>query len=372
MEKIYLLLSSASKMEEQLGIQTEIIAAELMCEAGERNHDRIESALLKAAEIRYDIQGVLASHNNQVLANSHIPPHERQADEKISEVAAGLEFDAIRYRFTSWGKALADIQFLSGWRGAPLLTEPTPRSNAGWQQAVTLEAVIQALHRVINPHKQSNEARGLGCFEDIALPPLVFGNLVQAAFRLGLAQHRDNPLAFLDVGCGSGMKVLQAAQLFSISHGLEYDSGYVSAAEAMLSVAGGSGTAVFHADARSFDQYGNYDVIYFYRPMRDESGLIQIEEQILATARPGTILVNHWPGFADRAHVADRAHEYGMALVEDGIFVTDCTSVRAAQLRTLAKMIITFPMALPPLEDPRAGYLRPIMNVARHLGYGRT
>ena len=30
------------------------------------------------------------------------------------------------------------------------------------------------------------------------------------------------------------------------------------------------------------------------------------------------------------------------------------------------------PMQLPALEDSRAGYLQPIMQVARHLGYGRN
>ena len=161
------------------------------------------------------------------------------------------------------------------------------------------------------------------------------------------------------------MKVLQAAQLFRTAHGLEYDPGYVAAAEAMLRVSGGGRCAVFHADALTFDRYGDYDVIYFYRPMQSDALLKQLEKRIVSTTRPGTILVNHYSGFAERAA------DCGASLVEHGIYITGSSADQAAELRAEAEKIITTQMALPPQDDPFAGYQQPITHVARHRGYGR-
>jgi hypothetical protein len=90
-----------------------------------------------------------------------------------------------------------------------------------------------------------------------------------------------------------------------------------------------------------------------------------LEKRIISTARPGTILVNHYSGFAERAAGC------GASLVEPGIFVTGSNADQAAALRTKAEKIITTQMALPPLDDPFAGYQQPIARVARHRGYGR-
>ena len=39
-------------------------------------------------------------------------------------------------------------------------------------------------------------------------------------------------------------------------------------------------------DARQFDDYASYDVIYFYRPIKDPVGLTELEEQNMKQACP--------------------------------------------------------------------------------------
>ena len=365
-EKIDSLVRSAREMEDRLGAQIEIIAAELMREADDRNQDRIETALNQIAVIQRKIQRLIVDHHARSMTNTRNPQHQRVAADIRANSVALKTFNAVRYRFKRWSTVLADIRYLADWRGSPLFENPTPETAYLWAQARALESAFQALHEFINPHKQSDEARELGCFEDISMPALKFGSLAHAALRVGLAQCRDTPMTFLDVGCGAGMKVLQAAQLFQTAHGLEYDPGYVEAAEAMLRVSGEGRCAVFHADALTFDRYDDYDVIYFYRPMRNEALLEQLEKRIVSAARPGTILVNHYVKFGMRAA------EFGASLVAPGIYITGSNADQAAELGAAAEKIICTQMALPPEDEPGAGYQQPITLVARHRGYGKN
>lgn len=93
-------------------------------------------------------------------------------------------------------------------------------------------------------------------------------------------------MAFLEVGSGIGTKCLIARELFGLTtFGIEY-SEYL-ADEATLRGRG----PVWTGDALDFHYgYSNYDIIWMYRPFRDEELESQLEQKIYSEMRPGAVL----------------------------------------------------------------------------------
>ena len=170
-------------------------------------------------------------------------------------------------------------------------------------------------------------------------------------------------LRILDVGCGGGMRVLQAAGLFSRADGLEFDHGYALAADALLSQVGGGRCRVIEGDAMTFADYADYDVIYLYRPMRDPAAMMALEDRILADCRPGTVLIAPYPAFAERLGTID------CALVAEGIHVVGIGPEAAARLAARAETMALAAVAQRSAPDPRSGYLGPLFAACRRNGY---
>ncbi len=63
---------------------------------------------------------------------------------------------------------------------------------------------------------------------------------------------------------------------------------------------------VFRADATTFDKYGNYDVIYFYRPIKDEVGQTLLETQVAKDAKVGAFVLCVYEPVIFKAGVAEK------------------------------------------------------------------
>jgi SAM-dependent methyltransferase len=163
------------------------------------------------------------------------------------------------------------------------------RSENASDEMLTLLA--DALHKVANTNAQSEAQKDEGMFADIPLPVQSFDQLMLVAYRLLVARGRSMGARFMDVGCGGGTKVLAASPYFSHSVGLEYDPAYVRAAQKLLGLVASETCEVLEGDALTFEGYGAYDVIYFYRPLRDDARLRQMEARIIEQADPGTIII---------------------------------------------------------------------------------
>ena len=170
---------------------------------------------------------------------------------------------------------------------------PTPLINYPEVQQVDrlLDTFHMALFDLVRVNEQSPDARGAGCFSDIPMPIRPFEMMLRAAYRLLLIQGRADAARFLDVGCGGGTKVLAASVYFPDCQGLEYDATYVAAAQDMFRRTNAHSCSAFQGDGRTFENYDQYDVIYFYRPMREDGPLIELENQVFETARPGTVIL---------------------------------------------------------------------------------
>ncbi len=212
------------------------------------------------------------------------------------------------------------------------------------------DAVFDQLHEIFKPQIQTEDARDHGCFADITLPNSTFVAYAHAAYRTLLALGKKSPTRFLDVGCGTGFKVMMAARYFDQCDGLEYDPAYVSAAKRFLRRGGFETCSAFKADGLTYEGYGDYDVLYFYRPMREDDQLQELEAQILRCARPKTLVIAPYRVFETRFE------RYGCARVCGWLYVTDSSASDAEILRKTAEMTGPFVGKIPPrgqsLWDP--------------------
>jgi SAM-dependent methyltransferase len=103
--------------------------------------------------------------------------------------------------------------------------------------------------------------------------------------------------AFLDVGCGTGEKPFLAYALggFESADGLEYDPKPVAVAEYLLHAAATRQPypiRVWCHDALEFERYGDYDVVYMYRPLRPAALMRRLVARIAAQMKVGAILMD--------------------------------------------------------------------------------
>ena len=104
----------------------------------------------------------------------------------------------------------------------------------------------------------------------------------------------DNPKIknFVDVGCGISEKVFIASEIFALdSFGIEFRKSFVDEGCRLLELYTHKDftSKIIHGDAR-YQDYSNYDLIYFYCPSPDKVIETQIELQIAKTAKVGAIV----------------------------------------------------------------------------------
>jgi hypothetical protein len=90
---------------------------------------------------------------------------------------------------------------------------------------------------------------------------------------------------FLDVGSGPGTKMKLAQEFFGLTaHGIERDE--VMAGEASR----WNGLPTWPGDALDDDNYGDFDLIWLYRPFKDPEKQRQLEQKIYSEAKSGAIV----------------------------------------------------------------------------------
>lgn len=89
---------------------------------------------------------------------------------------------------------------------------------------------------------------------------------------------------FLDVGCGTGTKMVLAHELFGLEvSGIERD-------HEMWKTAQNRGTAIFGDALNPLLNYGLYDIIWLYRPFRDNDLEASLEGKIFTEMKSGAIV----------------------------------------------------------------------------------
>lgn len=105
-----------------------------------------------------------------------------------------------------------------------------------------------------------------------------------------LARMSDGPPEdldprYLEIGCGPGGKLLVARDICGLdAHGIERDEEMAAAARSL-------GLDVQTADALGWKGYGDYDLLWFNRPMQDPGLQAELEEQVWEDMAPGAVVM---------------------------------------------------------------------------------
>jgi SAM-dependent methyltransferase len=90
---------------------------------------------------------------------------------------------------------------------------------------------------------------------------------------------------FLDIGAGAGTKMLLAREIFGLRvTGIEVSAAYAERARAL-------GLHVLAADAADFTGYGQFDLIWLYRPFRDIDAQAALEKTVWDQMAPGAVVI---------------------------------------------------------------------------------
>lgn len=225
-----------------------------------------------------------------------------------------------------------------------------------------LAFIEKAFHKLANPQAQDEASAIHGCFADIPMPLKLFDALMSSAYRVSLVQDRAAPVRFLDVGCGGGTKVFAATRYFPEAVGLEYDPGYAKAAQQTMRVIKAKQCSIIHGDALTFESYGDYDVIYFYRPIHSDELLSAMQQRIIQNSRPGTILVAPYnTGFTTHRAMT-------CAQIDGPIFVAGLSQAEADQLNIDAQATDTDLLKRNADYRFETGFWAPILNTASFNG----
>lgn len=105
----------------------------------------------------------------------------------------------------------------------------------------------------------------------------------------------DLPGRFLDVGCGIGEKLFLAFALgaFTQCDGIEYDARTAAVADFLfdrIAPRKRYPVQIVRGDSLDFDRYGDYDVIYMFRPMWQSESMNRLVRRIAAQLKPGAIM----------------------------------------------------------------------------------
>ena len=113
-----------------------------------------------------------------------------------------------------------------------------------------------------------------------------------------------------------------------------------------------------------FDDYGNYDVIYFHRPISDEEKLAELETRIVDQVKPGTILIAPYP-LTMETDLADRLQR-----IWGKIYLPGLTAYEAAALRERAMDVGPDHPLNDAFEAEIQGFFAPAIAALRRNGYG--
>jgi len=248
-------------------------------------------------------------------------------------------------------------------RPLPLMpADPDPRSP---EDGVLLayQRCFDRLHLGFSPTPPDLYAPEIGRHGDLPFPFTGFLRLMQMVRRITLAQGKPRPVRFLDVGCGAGLKLVQAAEFFEVVQGLEFDPARAEVAQMFVARSRRLHDSALCGDALEFEDYGAFDVIYAYKPLSDPTLLHQMEARIAAQARPGTILV--LPYF----EAGFRFQDLGCGRLHDQVYLTGAAGQDLSPLLERAGHVGTvLPDAAPPAPGAE-GFTAPLRAALRHWGH---
>ncbi|MDL2237991.1 class I SAM-dependent methyltransferase [Christensenellaceae bacterium OttesenSCG-928-K19] len=117
--------------------------------------------------------------------------------------------------------------------------------------------------------------------------------------NLLFSRFTDKTLPVLDLGCGKGFVLYWLNKMgFAKVDGVEYNTKLAEIARKNLKIAGMEGkSTVFNVDARDFDRYDDYQMVYLFHPFKGKimREVVRRLEESLARAPRKFIIVYFYP-----------------------------------------------------------------------------
>lgn len=242
----------------------------------------------------------------------------------------------------------------------PLFPPVSGQHDVSHAPIIAADELLMEMHHLISAEPQSDQGLAHGCFGDIPLPFSVFFENALAARRVLLARRTKHGGRFLDIGCGAGMKVLAATRYFERCHGIEFDPTFAAAARDLFDRTGKGQCGLTEGDALTYEGYGDFDVIYLFRPMRDPALLEQLEDRVIAQVPTGTLIIAPYRYFGQRYRAAGCAHLGGK------LYVTGMSQDQADQLAEAASFT---GLSLPGNNVPANSIWTPILRACAARGF---
>jgi len=181
-------------------------------------------------------------------------------------------------------------------------------------KAAMLERTIGHFDSLASPHYAAEEG-------SYAYIPLNLWDFTDSLLELETALKTDEdyastdpefayrPVSFLEVGCGIGRNLFLVKNgsglLLSNLHGIEIGFPYIVQAREIFKLH----EEVTQGDALTFD-YGDFDVIYYYRPFTDEALQAKFERRLIRQAKPGAYIIGHLNAILDKSKLLRPTTEY--------------------------------------------------------------
>lgn len=338
------------------------LAAILHSPLEDREEQQAERCFSRLARLRGDLAALVKEQ--KVIASSPGYRELRFSERRALDQPGPFLAPAGR-QLEYWNRVIKASRIALGFETEPLFNEDGLDSDPDRQQWAALDKALMHLNEFLNPRDaQDDQAKDDGYFTDIPLPTSVFMDDCHAAYRVCLAQGHRAQIRFLDVGCGSGMKSILASQFFAKADGLEVDPGFFRSAHALMSQVGRGRSAAIQGDALRFEGYKDYEVIYFYQPIRDSELLQELERQIVDHAFAGTVLIAPYADFQNRGEAL------GCGQITRHVWVTQTSQEEAEDLARRAAQMGTVINPLPLENLANTGVLLPVAQALDACGFG--
>jgi 2-polyprenyl-3-methyl-5-hydroxy-6-metoxy-1,4-benzoquinol methylase len=180
-------------------------------------------------------------------------------------------------------------------------TNPQPvydDDQSGHQWKDSMHLIAQAYHKLVQheqhklhqDHEHTAGRRDMGHFEFIARSTeSLVDMLVHIKRHFGYGKVEK--LKFLDCGCGIGNVVLLATLAGLDAYGLEYDEKTLNTGREFLKLFGVDGEKrLFQGDLLTFDNFGDYDILYGYCPMSNGELEQQFEHRLASQMKIGAMV----------------------------------------------------------------------------------
>lgn len=111
-----------------------------------------------------------------------------------------------------------------------------------------------------------------------------------------LINRTDGDCSFLDAGCGAGNVLLIANSVgFTKVTGIEFDEKTVEIARGLIKPAVCSCNdqyyKIIEADITKYSKYKDYDVIYYFQPIRSEGGMSEFLHLLRKNIKVGAVVI---------------------------------------------------------------------------------